>query len=664
MTKYILAFLLLASAVLAEPIGGVRKVVDPAQYKAALEEDYKPAVLNDTFEWGDAFKTGPKGFLGLMFFEDGTMVKLGASSSAILEYPDAKTKRKIKIDFGDFWSKVTRSDIGMVIETPSTTASVKGTSFWFFVSPTGDTRVLCQEGLIDVLNNISGEHIFVSAGQMINSSMNGMIDALDFVPEGTPQPENVPEPEGGGESEGSIAPQGGPGGTEPPAPAGGGSGLGLNMNGAVGAATINGENYQYFSLRPDISFWKFGIGLDLSLYFDSDGNVREEDWDEASDYMEKIYYIRYGKPGDHLYLRGGSLSPITLGYGLIMKRYTNAIEWPQVRRIGLQTEMNFGKLKIEALLNNFNEIETPGLVGGRVSYEAKALILPVVVGGTFVMDGNQYLGAKDEDGDGVPDNWDMFPGINDQNHINWMTGNLDSLTLVALVGSGDLPDIYNPSPNIGDLEEKVQEYGIDIGIPIIRSKALNLWIYSQMAQIVDFGKGFTVPGVMFNAGPFRAAAEYRIFEAEFMGEFFDMNYETQRVTWSDDSTDYLTKVDQLAGLTDATGYYAEAGVNIFNLLDVMMTYQDMSFDGMDNLQTVYGAASLNTKFIPKISLAEAYFWQQNVDKPFTMDADGTVLGYKVGFAVGGGVSIIYDNKTIYNNGEPNRIMTIETALTF
>lgn len=258
----------------------------------------------------------------------------------------------------------------------------------------------------------------------------------------------------------------------------------------------------------------------------------------------------------------------------------------------------------------------------------------------------------------------MFPGINDQNHINWMTGNLDSLTLVALVGSGDLPDIYNPSPNIGDLEEKVQEYGIDIGIPIIRSKALNLWIYSQMAQIVDFGKGFTVPGVMFNAGPFRAAAEYRIFEAEFMGEFFDMNYETQRVTWSDDSTDYLTKVDQLAGLTDATGYYAEAGVNIFNLLDVMMTYQDMSFDGMDNLQTVYGAASLNTKFIPKISLAEAYFWQQNVDKPFTMDADGTVLGYKVGFAVGGGVSIIYDNKTIYNNGEPNRIMTIETALTF
>ena len=663
MIKYLFALLILTSAVLAEPIGGIRKVTMPAEHKKALEEEYKTAEVNKTFEWGDSFKTGDNGFLGLMFFEDGTMVKLGAKSSVILEYPDDKAKRKIKIDFGDFWSKVIRSDAGMVIETPSSTGSVKGTSFWFFVSPSGDTRILCQEGLIDVTNNISGEQIFVSAGQMITSGMDGIINALNFIPEGQPSPESTPTPESGPEE--GMAPQGGPGGAEPPAPSGGGSGLGLNMNGAVGAATINGENYQYFSLRPDFSIWKFGVGLDLSVYFDSDGNIREEDWDEASDILEKIYYIRYGKPGERLYIRGGSLSPITLGYGLIMKRYTNAIEWPQVRRIGLQTEMNYGKMKIEGLINNFNELDSPGLVGGRITYESNIIPLPLVFGGTFVMDGNQYLGAKDEDGDGVPDYWDMFPGVNDSEHIEDLKA-LDpgGLVLPELIAYGDLPDIYNPSPNIADLDSSVEEWGVDIGIPIIRSKHLNLWFYGQMAQIVDRGKGFTVPGVMFNVGPFRAAAEYRIFESQFMGEFFNLNYETERVVWSDADSAYVTKREQLLGLTDATGYYAEAGVNLFSILDLLITYQDMSFDGMDNLQTVYGSASINPKFIPKISLAEAYFWQQNVNQPFKIDEDGTVLGYKIGIEVGSGVSIIYDNKTIYYNGEPNKIMTIETALTF
>ena len=190
-----------------------------------------------------------------------------------------------------------------------------------------------------------------------------------------------------------------------------GGNFGIQWNGAVGATVINGTTYQFFTCRPDISIWRFGIGLDLSFYFDAEGNLREEDWDEAADWIEKIYYLRYGQPNDPLYVRVGNLSPITLGYGLIMQRYTNAIEWPQVRRVGMQAEINKSPVKVEALINNFRELDTPGLVGGRISYELSLPVRPVVFGATFVHDGNQYLGANDEDGDGIMNRQDQISDI-------------------------------------------------------------------------------------------------------------------------------------------------------------------------------------------------------------------------------------------------------------
>lgn len=439
----------------------------------------------------------------------------------------------------------------------------------------------------------------------------------------------------------------------------------FQMNGAVGASVINGVTYQYFSLRPDISIWKFGIGLDLSLYFDAEGNLREEDWDETADYIDKLYYIRFGHSGDPLFVRAGSLAPITLGYGLIMRRYTNSIEWPQVRRVGMQFEVNAGHYKIEGLFNNFRELEDPGLLGGRVSY-AIPVFLPIAVGATFVYDGNQYLGAKDEDNDGIMDRQDQFPGKNDSEHVGWLRNDvgLTPSQISRLIESGDLPDILNPPTNIADMNESISVIGLDAGMPLIHSDILSLWTYVQMAQIVDYGRGYTVPGVMFNYGPFHASAEYRIFEEEFMSDFFNMAYETERVVWDEQLEEYVTKEQRLIGLPAAQGYYADAGVNFFNIIDIFAAYSQMNYGEGRPGKSFYLKADLTTSWVPKLSVAQAYFQQPNAEKLFTRESDGTVLGYKVGFEMGQGISLIYDNKIIYHNGKPNRIVTIETAMTF
>ncbi len=438
----------------------------------------------------------------------------------------------------------------------------------------------------------------------------------------------------------------------------------LSINGALGSTIINGQAYQYFSLRPDIPIWRFGIGLDLSFYFDEDGKLREDDWDETADYIEKIYYIRYGKPGQPLYVRVGALNPITLGYGLIMRRYSNAIEWPQTKRTGLHSQVKIGNIGVEAVMNNFRELNSPGLVAGRVTYTMN-FIKPVVFGATIAYDGNQYLGAKDDDDDGFPNHQDLFPDENDRSHVDWLRSILSSRQMELLIESGDLPNIPDKLVSIYDRDAPVTEFGIDVGVALLQNDIMTLWAYAQAAQIADYGRGYTIPGLRWTMGPFYAGAEYRIFEAEFLGDFFNYSYEIERVAWDEASQNYITKEEHLANIPSAQGYFVDAGADLFNIVDIYAAYQNMMYDNSDlPNQSVQATVSLNTAKIPRLDLAEGFYMQPNADKLFSKDSDGTTVGYTIGTAMGDGMMLKYDNRVIYRNGEPNRIMTIEAVMKF
>ena len=147
-------------------------------------------------------------------------------------------------------------------------------------------------------------------------------------------PETV---EDANESEKPDAPDPGP----PPKP--------FAMGLGIGSVTLDGVLYNQLALRPEINIGKVGIGLDLVVYVDNEGNMRYDEWEIENDpglLLDKILFIRYGKKTDPAWIKYGSIEGLTIGYGGLMNNYSNMMEFPSVRRVGVNTGFNIGPIAV------------------------------------------------------------------------------------------------------------------------------------------------------------------------------------------------------------------------------------------------------------------------------------------------------------------------------
>ena len=175
----------------------------------------------------------------------------------------------------------------------------------------------------------------------------------------------------------------------------------------VGATSLGGINYQQIGFRGDFPIGKFGFGLDVKVLLDATGKIRKEDWDQWQDYLDKVYYIRYGHRGDPFYIKTGGLDYSYLGYRNIINGYSNMLEYPTVKRYGLEMAVQGDKFGAELFLNDFKEFsmnKPSAVIGGRLTYK---LLGDITLGVSAVTDLNQFNGLKDNDKDGYPDEIDF-----------------------------------------------------------------------------------------------------------------------------------------------------------------------------------------------------------------------------------------------------------------
>ena len=134
------------------------------------------------------------------------------------------------------------------------------------------------------------------------------------------------------------------------------------LNGGFGVTWIEGQPFYSFHLQPEFAFSNIGVGIDLKLEYGADGKIRTENFNEFSDYLSVIRYIRYGYKGDPVYARLGALDYATLGHGSIMYLYNNSPSY-DTRKIGLALDIDFSTFGIESVYSAFGEAGVLGLRG-------------------------------------------------------------------------------------------------------------------------------------------------------------------------------------------------------------------------------------------------------------------------------------------------------------
>jgi len=697
---------------------------------------------------GDAIKVGDYGFAALIFIDDRSVVKVKPNSQ--FEIMDTKNTRSVNIEFGTILNKIEKENRTKTfrVVSPVSVASVKGTEFAAMINPSGVDQFIGKEGLFDVFNSVSGQTVSVGPGQKALSGSTGSLMQAPASPNEYPQdPELELEAEErkkpserdeskkiendnqqkevetndseiknktdqindstiNNEVDSNDSPKTDDAPSAPKKP----FGMGLG----IGSATIDGTLYNQLALRPEINLSGIGIGLDLVVYMDDEGNIRQDEWDfdDNPDLIyDKILYIRYGEKSSPIWAKYGSIENMTLGQGGLMKGYSNMMEFPTVRRVGINTGFNIGSIGGEVFLSNIKDFSRGGTIFGlRAQYKISDN-LPITIGLNYISDANMFSAMKDKDGDSFPDVFDDFPTDstlwNDTDGDGWADpGHGLSVpdSLIDIDADGDnIVDTIDDSVmikarpfSINDNKASVSAWSFDVSYPLLTSKMLSLTVYTEFNSLMfpevstigessdtlfyrpeRSGSGITLPGIRSKLfGLLDLSLEYRSVQGSFVPQFFDQAYDLNRVLSVSQGTSTTIKTKDMSIFEDydnkasSSGVYGSANMSILNLLNFNASYASMKADTLE-FNSFNSVLTLNTDNIPKLSVATAFYRRNNDKDPFDFKnpSANTVMGYRVGYEMSEGVSLIWEYSEFYrDNGsgelEPVRQTKVETAFSF
>ncbi|MGD8778530.1 MAG: hypothetical protein PVH88_06160 [Ignavibacteria bacterium] len=312
------------------------------------------------------------------------------------------------------------------------------------------------------------------------------------------------------------------------------------LGGGFGLTWIDGKPHYSIRLFPEIALKNFGIGIDLKLEYDASGKIRTENFNEFSDYLSVIRYVRYGYKNDPLYIRFGAIDKGTLGHGSIIYLYNNSPSY-DTRKVGVEFDIDFNTFGLESIYGNFGQQGVMGIRGYFRPFVMSQTNIPFIsqmeVGATIVAD--------------VDENAGIISGI------------YDSQT-----------DQFNADEDEGS----VAAFGLDVGIPLIKSSVLDLDLYMDYVKFFNFGDGLAT-GFIFDFNGLGLVDLTAKFERRFNGDqylpsYFNALYEIERFSLDKSTGEVTSKVQALKNAgDDGNGFYGEIYASLLNTFDVLGSYQ-------------------------------------------------------------------------------------------
>ncbi len=410
---------------------------------------------------------------------------------------------------------------------------------------------------------------------------------------------------------------------------------GSEMDAGLGMTWIDDQAYYAISFQPDISIGKFGIGLNLSLLYNTEtGKIRSEDWDSNYDYWRIIRYLRYGFKGDPFYAKVGALDAARIGHGFILNFYNNQINYDN-RKLGLSFDADFGRFGFETMTNNLGRME---VIGGRLYY--RPLYEGRIPIARKMAIGASYIADVDPDEDTNTDDNTAIWGVD----IEFPLLKTDILSMLlyadhaAMINPENQHDMYTMLYDMAGLESEGEWSNEGKG----------------SGQTIGFRTDFSV---LFNWLAMSVTVERRFLGEGFMGSYFGPFYEVLRYATVDELVRFykdaggkpidsaeldqvlpyvgnmrITQKSLLPLLNEKrNGWFGALDFNFFNLVQARGSYQkidDMASSGMLHL-----AAGL-TQNVPFFDI-EASYDKRNLAKAkdiFTLDYRSVArvgVGYKI-----------------------------------
>lgn len=652
------------------------------QGEVILNHDHQlsPAAKGDKLYDGDMVLTKENSFAIVKFSDNGAISKVFSNSTLTINMGQREQSfmKTLTLDVGKIWSEVTTGKGDYYVQTPTSVAAVKGTGFMTDVdAQTGFTTLQVFEGTVEFSNEFgkievpAGNQGFSNGIDPPSSQVMENVQAPESLMEPTLPEETKPEP-----PKQEYQPQEKPEvdlqsvdepeeETKEDKPKTSKKAI---LPGALGIGTVtfNGVTYTRIRLMPEIPIWKFKLGLDLDVLIDGEGNIRSEDWDNFNAYLNKIMYLEFANRQDPLYFRLGAFPSVKFGHGLIMRDYTNMLDYPATKQLGAEVAVNtktFG-LGIDVFCPNVDEHNIFAARVKGVPFGATEIpfLNNMEVGMTAVTDFNELGALEDSDNDGYPDTFDDYP--NDPHYWADTDGdgwpdpaNIDSVgsaTIDIDADNNNQLDTNQGWDNLSDYlknvyklgkEESVTIIGIDYTLPLINTEFFRLYNYAEMAHIIDYGTGIVFPGFGAKFLIFDASVDYRIFGEDFEPNFFDYLYDNERAIVVGDSV--VTKRSTLKGISKSKGWRGQLTSHLFDIVDLTVAYEDIHGKDYDMGKSILGEARLKKTFIPGLGYAYARYSQTQVEKFTTWKSPNAVIEAQIGYEVTSATLLVWDYKVYY-----------------
>lgn len=372
-----------------------------------------------------------------------------------------------------------------------------------------------------------------------------------------------------------------------------------SVSAGVGYGAINEDQFLKLQLRTELNFGPVGLGLQLPInlrlvdnsphsHHDYGGIIRREDWDEPSEYLRILRYLRLGNKGDAFFLRVGEIAA-EIGHGTIMSRYTNNLDLNSLR-VGLQFDVNTRYGGFESVVGDVGTLFTTTpqsrLVGGRLYFKPMSVV----------------------DADSV---WNIFSV-----GASVVTDTNAPLQLAS--GGGQFEG--HPKVNRADA---ALVYGFDTDVAILRTAILDLTPYIDFNLMDEAGWGShfgltaltKVPIGIDLRIPMRL--EYRRFKNNYMPAYFSTFYEVERYQYAGDprGRPKSAYIRDQSGEQGLNGYFGDIALDFVGVVQLGAIYEDYQ-GGNPNM-----AAYLNIPAL-KVLQFKAYYARTQIkgtDDFFALD---------------------------------------------